>query len=339
MAKELKNTIQLGLFVVAGIALFTLAIYMVGKQDNLFKPRFRISTIMKNAGGVQKGNNVRYAGIVVGRVEDITIINDTTVQLHLVLEQKVKKFIKKNATASVAMDGVVGNMVVNISPGTDPVESTPVHNGDTIASLSRYGPGELLHTLGSTNENIAILSFKLLELADKLNEGNGAIPLLIRDSLAARELVSALYNLRTTTDNLQSLTYTLNKQAEAVAQGEGTLGYLLHNDQLPHQLETLGSRLDSMLVVQARPIMTNIEHASVDIARSSAELNQILQAINQGPGLSHTLLRDTLSARDMQHILSNLNEGTARFNENMEALKHTFLFKRYYKRLEKKERK
>ena len=93
---------------------------------------------------------------------------------------------------------------------------------------------------------------------------------------------------------------------------------------------------DSLLIVQSSPIMKNLRQSSEDIAASSAKLRAATKAIESGDGLAATILNDTAAANNLREILANLDEGTARFNENMEAMKHNFLFRRYFKKLEKK---
>jgi phospholipid/cholesterol/gamma-HCH transport system substrate-binding protein len=63
--------VRLGLFVIGGIALFVLAIFIIGKQKNLFNPVFKVTTTFYNVSGLQVGNNIRFSGINVGTVNNI----------------------------------------------------------------------------------------------------------------------------------------------------------------------------------------------------------------------------------------------------------------------------
>ena len=71
-----KFKFRLGLFVSGGIALFVIAIFIIGKQRNLFDPVFKLTTTFYNVSGLQVGNNVRLGGVNVGTVDNITILND-----------------------------------------------------------------------------------------------------------------------------------------------------------------------------------------------------------------------------------------------------------------------
>ena len=87
----------------------------MGSKQNLFGSTFSISANFYNVNGLMQGNNVRYAGIDVGTVESITIINDTSVKVVMVIEKKIQPYIKKNALASIGTDGLMGNKLVNIN--------------------------------------------------------------------------------------------------------------------------------------------------------------------------------------------------------------------------------
>ena len=87
--------IKIGVFVIAGLAVLVLAIFFIGNKKSLFSTTFNVHGRFKNVNGLQVGNNARFAGINVGVVEDIQIVNDTTVNVVLTLNESVKKFIKK----------------------------------------------------------------------------------------------------------------------------------------------------------------------------------------------------------------------------------------------------
>ena len=91
-----KFKIRLGLFVAGGLALFVIAIFIIGKQKNLFNPVFKLTTTFYNVSGLQVGNNIRFSGINVGTVDNIRIINDSTVKVEMSIKKNVNQFIKSD---------------------------------------------------------------------------------------------------------------------------------------------------------------------------------------------------------------------------------------------------
>src|SRR4051812_28244697 len=114
MEKETGYRIRLGIFVSIGVALLIVTIYVIGKKQNLFGTTFKVSGIFHNVSGLQVGSNVRFSGISIGTVENIEIITDSTVRVDMILEEKTRKFIKKDAKASIGSEGLMGNKIVNI---------------------------------------------------------------------------------------------------------------------------------------------------------------------------------------------------------------------------------
>ena len=86
-----KFKIRLGLFIAGGLALFVIAIFIIGKQKNLFNPVFKLTTTFYNVSGLQVGNNIRFSGINVGTVDNIDIINDSTVRVDMLIKKEVQK--------------------------------------------------------------------------------------------------------------------------------------------------------------------------------------------------------------------------------------------------------
>lgn len=332
MAKRTRNTIQLGLFVTIGAMLFILAVYLIGSHENMFSPALRISSIFHNVGGLKPGNNVRYSGINVGTVESIDILNDTLVRVNMKLDRRVGPFIKKDAVASIGSDGLVGNMLVNISPGKGGAK--PVEENSLIPSYSRVETDELLNTLGKTNENIELISNDLLRITQQITKGKGTIALLLQDSLLAANLSQSVANLRATSGHLAATGRQLEYLAAQAESGDGLLNQLLYDTTVIEKLNATLSQADTA-TAQLEPFLLEMQQAAEDISASSATLRATLEGLYAGEGPAGALLRDSAAANSLRQTLENLNEGSARFSENMEALKHNFLFRRYFKKQEK----
>src|SRR5688500_8637228 len=101
----MKNTtgskVRLGIFVSSAVILFIVAIYFIGKKQQLFSSTFHISGIFADISGLQVGNNVRFSGINVGIVQEIEQISDSTVRVDMQIQDGTRKFIKTNARAFI----------------------------------------------------------------------------------------------------------------------------------------------------------------------------------------------------------------------------------------------
>jgi phospholipid/cholesterol/gamma-HCH transport system substrate-binding protein len=333
MSKEKSSTTRLGIFVTLATIIFIIVVYNIGNKQSLFGSTFKITSVFNNVNGLQKGNNVRYSGINVGTVDNISFLSDSTLRVEMTLDKKIQSFLKKDAIASIGTDGLVGNMIVNISPGSGMDQI--VEDGDQISSYTRIEAENMLTTLGQTTDNIALLTLNLLEIAEKINSGQGSLFTLINDSIMAADLKRAVTNLKISTQNMNTLSGQFRSSIEEVTQGKGVLGYLLKDTTFEDQLNHLYSNLDTLITTRTTPILDNLERSSLDISATTNKLKNIIQDLDLNQGLTGTLLYDSAAAEDLIQTLENLNEGTDRFNQNMEALKHNFLFRKYFKKQER----
>jgi phospholipid/cholesterol/gamma-HCH transport system substrate-binding protein len=118
MEKKNGNKIRLGIFVTISVILFIAGIYFIGQRQQLFNSTFQISGIFKDISGLQIGNNVRFSGINVGIVENIQQITDSTVRVDMMIDERSRKFMKTNAKAIIGSDGLMGNKIISILPGS-----------------------------------------------------------------------------------------------------------------------------------------------------------------------------------------------------------------------------
>jgi len=185
---------KLGLFIVVGLVLLVAGLFFISKQKNLFVSVFQLKSVFTNVSGLKIGNNVRFGGIVVGTVEGIQLITDTSVLVNLSIKSEVRKFIKRDASASIGSDGLVGDRVVLISPGTTNQE--PVRDNEVLVSKAPVETEQIMAGLKTSADNAAIITQQLAEVAYKVNHGRGVISRLLGDSTMGRNLDATMVNLK-----------------------------------------------------------------------------------------------------------------------------------------------
>ncbi len=323
----MKNTnsqkIRLGLFVIIGTLLFVLGIYLIGQQQNMFKKTFIISAEFQNVNGLQKGNNVRYSGINIGTVKAIEMVNDSIVKVEMGIEENIVKHIRKNAVATIGSDGLVGNMIINILPrdGTAGV----IENGDIIKSFSKVGPDDLLSNLSVTIKNTEVLTEDLLKITNSINNGQGTLAAVLNDTIMSYDLKQAVRNIKVMSQDASNVLLELNHFVESIkTDDESVLGLLL-NDTISRN--------------RLKMTLSNLETSSVKMESAMEKVNTIIENINTSDGAFNYIIKDTSLVNSLKSTLKNVNEGTDKFNQNMEALKHNFLTRGYFRKLERQERK
>ncbi|MFW0739292.1 MULTISPECIES: MlaD family protein [unclassified Flavobacterium] len=206
MDKQSGYTWKLGMFVAIGLLLFIMAIYFIGKQKNLFGSTFHISSRFKTVSGLEVGNNVRFSGINIGTVEEIRLINDSSVVVSMVIKDDVREFIKTDARASIGSDGLMGDKVLTISPGVKSQKA--IENNGAIASIDGIEMQDIMKSVKKSVDNVGVISNELAIFSHSMNNGNGALARLVRDDKMANSVSNTLSNLESGTkgfsDNMEA---------------------------------------------------------------------------------------------------------------------------------------
>ena len=322
MKKTAKEKLELGVFVIIGLLIFIVSIYFIGQRQNIFAKTFSISTNFNNVNGLINGNNVRYSGINVGTVKAITMINDSTINVVMVIEEKMINHIKKDAIATIGTDGLVGNMIVNIIPG-DGINGL-ISSGDVIKSYTKIGTSDMLNTLSVTNENAALLTAKLLKIADAMADSKGTFGMLINDTIVSTNLKQTVKQLRIMSIEASRSMKELNSIISSINFNESIAGTLLN---------------DSLQSVKMKNIIANLEDSSTEIKGVITNMDAAITNVKEGEGALNYLSNDAEFVKSLKETIENINEGTDKFNQNMEALKHNFLTRSYFRKLEREQKK
>ena len=321
MEKTASQKIRLGLFVIIGLTLFVLTIYFIGSKQQMFGKTETLTAVFNNVAGLQLGNNVRYSGINVGTVRGIEIVNDTTINVEMQIDQTILPHIKKNAVATIGSDGLVGSVIINIIPGQG--DALPVQPGDFIKSNNRVRTDEMLSTLNVTNENAAQLTADLLKITNDINNGKGTIGVLLRDSAMANDLKATIHNLKITSEKTSKTMDNLNRQIAG----------------LDHKDNVIGVLKDTVVGNKIRHIVTNLDSSSQEITKVVANLNSTISNAKDGKGAINYLSNNPKLVKQIDSTMTNINQASQKLNENLEALKSNFLFRGYFKKQEKAKKK
>jgi len=284
--------IRLGLFVLGGLALFVIAIFIIGKQKNLFNPVFKLSTTFYNVSGLQVGNNVRFSGISVGTVDRISIINGSTVIVDMMIRKEIKQFIKSDCKVSVGSEGLIGDRLLIISQGS---ADAPLAEDDKL--LSSTEPVEtdaIIASLQVSAVHAEVITQQLAEVMLKINSGRGTLGRLIHDTLIAENINQTIGNFKGTSGEMKE---TMVATKEDIA-----------------------------------AIMASVQVTADNAQASTKQLEDIMVNINGGKGTLGRLLRDSVTSQNIDTTLFNLKKSSKGLDENMEALKHNFLFRGYFKK-------
>ncbi len=346
--------IRLGLFVTGALTLLVLAIFIIGKQQNLFNPVFKITATFSNVSGLQVGNNVRFSGINVGTVEDIVIINDTTVRVDMVIKKEIWQFIKTDCKVSLSSEGIIGDKLIVIGQGS--MDAPLIKDGQRLSSIEPIETNAIMARLDITAKNAEIISHQLSGITFDINRGHGTIGRLIRDSIFANNLNQTIANLnqfskglvgsaeimaslKATAGNAENISYQLAGITNKINSGDGTLGRLIKDSSMANNLNQtiLNLKKSSKGLAGTDTIMAKLNVTASNAALISKQLTDMMTKINKGDGTLGRLIRDTTLAGNLDETLINLKNSSKDLDENLNALKQTFLLRGYFRKKAKAE--
>jgi phospholipid/cholesterol/gamma-HCH transport system substrate-binding protein len=308
MKKKSDYIWKLGLFVIAALTIFLVAVYFIGKSQNLFGDTFHLKAKFKNVSGLKNGNNVLLSGITIGTIKDISFISDSTVVVDMIIREEVHQYIKTDAWASIGSDGLMGDKVLTISPKNSLAKV--VKDGDMIASNEAVGMEDLIAGLKKSVDNAQIITKQLSEFSYKINNGKGALSKVLTDENFANSIDVTMKNLKESSNEFAVFTKKINDK-------DGTLSKLMTDPYYANSIKKTLSGFD----------------------KSVSDLNVFTAKLNTGKGILPKLISDEKLAGSLDSTLTNLQTGSKNLIEIEQAAKQNFLLRGYFKKKKKQEAK
>ena len=124
-----KTDVWVGLFVLLGAAAI---LFLALKSANLltlnFQSTYTVSGRFDNIGGLKRQAAVKSAGVVVGRVENVTF-DDKTFQATVTMSIESRYQFPKDSSLKILTSGLLGEQYIGIEAGS---EADNLTNGDRI---------------------------------------------------------------------------------------------------------------------------------------------------------------------------------------------------------------
>lgn len=319
--QDINRSLKVGAFVLGGVIIFLSALFYLGREGNLFNKTFTVSAIFKNVEGLKEGDNVWLSGVKIGTVKRVEIISEGKVIVTLSLKDKQNQFVKKNATAFVGSDGLVGNKIVIIRPGN---VLAVIEDQDTINALSPTDTQELFNIAKEVGVNARSISDDIKLISNRLNKGEGIFGELLREGPVSLELRQAIGSVKRSGENMDRITTEAAVLVHQMNGGDGLVSHLLNDTRYP-------------IIVDST--LQNLKATSKNAKTVSAELVGIVDNMKSTGNVAGVLLSDSLAAQELQRTLTNTNTASQKLDENMLAMQHNFLFRGYFRKQKKAEAK
>lgn len=301
MRQSKTRQLKLGLLVSAGALLFILGVYYLGSKQNLFSSSITVSSYFYDVKGLAEGNKVRFGGINIGTVSDISIVSDSSIQVKFSIDDDVREFIKKDSRVEIGQEGLMGNKIIQIGSGS--VDAESVSENDELQSRRAIDYEEILKEAQGIIQEGRLFATNLKEMSEKMNRGDGDLARLLNDSTIS-------VSLNQTGDQLLAITKNVNEITRKVNEGEGDLGILLN---------------DTSITSGTNRSLRNLDRIALRLDTFTRELTILGAEINRGNGLIHRLVYDSVMADNVDKGIVQVNHSAREIAETASSVRQSWI--------------
>ena len=319
-AQQSKRTVIVGIFIFLGIAILMAGILVLGGQRKTFEKTITLSAVFNDVSGLQKGNNVWFSGVKIGTVKGVKLIAGDRVEVNMRVEARSQDFIHKDSKAKIGSDGLIGNRIIIIHGGTQ--GTATVKSGDSLQTDLPLNSAEMMNTLDESNKNLSAITNDFKVVSKRLADGEGTVGKLLTDDALANQLEITSTRLQTASANIILLAANLAEYT-AKFQQKGSLMNELVNDTI------FFSRLKAASL--------QIQEASNNAKELTNNLSEVSYKLKDSSNVAGVLFNDQESAAKLKTAIENVQAGTKKFDEDMEALQHNFLFRGFFRKRAKQQ--
>ena len=302
----MKRLAAVGAFVLGGILLFAVGLFLIGSRRMMFGNTFRVYAEFAEIAALEDGGKVRVAGMDAGEIEEIKVPTGpgAKFRVRMRVRSDLHPIIRLDSVASIQNDGLVGNKYVQIEAGTE--RSPIVPDQGTIRSREPFDFADLLHRMSDTIDTI---NATVLSVKREVDEALGSISDTV---VAAHTLIDDVGgDARAILASSQKVSADVQAIVAAVKEGRGTVGKLINDDTL---------------FQNAQRIASDAQRAMADVRAAAEQAKEAITDLRSqtGPvrGLAGNLSDTLTSARD---VMADLEDAT-------EALKRNFLLRGFFTR-------
>ncbi|MDH3237759.1 MAG: MCE family protein [Deltaproteobacteria bacterium] len=328
MSKEAK----VGIFVLLGIVILTFFTFRVSKMGGIGVKGYQLTVDFETAAGLEPKANVKMAGVPIGKVEEIKLVENNA-RLVLRIQEGVK--IPIDSVVSIQTQGLLGEKYVEILPGKETGQVLPP-GGRVANTIPPANLDEIIRKVSMISEDLKNFTNTLSQTLGT-EEGRKALADIIRNTRETTEVLRAVVtgneerlnrilvnvdtlsmdlkeissankeDLRVTIANLRSFSETLKTEAPGLAR----------------KLQEMSERVSGVVGENRENIrvsMENLKSASAKLDNTLDSAGKVMARIERGEGTIGKLVSDNTTITKIDDALGGIN----RYIQRREALR-TFL--------------
>ena len=313
-----KRAVIVGLFIFVGLILLVACVLIIGNLHETFKKKTEIVTLFDDVSGLQVGNNIWFSGVKIGTVSSLKFYADRKVKVMMKVEDKAVPYIHEDAFVKLSTDGLIGNKILVIYGGTS--RTPQISEGDTLRVEKTFSSEDMINTLQENNKNLLVITNDFKIISHKIANGEGTVGKLIGDNSLYAHLDSATLSLQNASIQAKQLITSLTIFSKGLNK-KGTLANELTTDTVVYKSIKASVLHLQQMSDNANVFITNLKEASAN-PRSSIGV----------------LLHDEESGTLLKQTIKNLESGTLKLDQDLEAVQSSFLLKGFFNKKAKEKK-
>jgi phospholipid/cholesterol/gamma-HCH transport system substrate-binding protein len=292
----MKNSLEtrLGIFVALAVIAAVLILETVGGIER-FQRGYHLHAEFNNVQDLKKGNQVKMAGVDIGRVEEISL-DETNNKVRVTMKLKRNVIVRTDSVATVKFTGLMGQNFVSVDFGSPGAQAAA--DGTVLTTAEQPDLSAMMQKIDNVASGVENLTKSFT--GDTIDNLLGPLT----DFLKANRVP-----LTTTIANLQSI-------STQISQGKGTVGKLIYDDALYNS---------------AFASITNLQDASSEIKVTLADARSLIDQAKSGQGTVGKLLNDDTLYREATDMMKNLREVTEKVNNGQGSVGKLINDQEFYK--------
>ena len=123
--------IGVGAFVIGGILLFAIALFMIGERQMLFTKQFEVYTEFSRLSGLEEGSPIQVSGMAAGEVKKIILPTGPAqkFRLRLLIREDLHPLVRTDSVAAIRTEGLVGGQYLLVTAGSQAAPEAPPPGG------------------------------------------------------------------------------------------------------------------------------------------------------------------------------------------------------------------
>jgi phospholipid/cholesterol/gamma-HCH transport system substrate-binding protein len=329
MPKSTRNIglseLRVGLLVLIAIGVLIVLILNASGTLNPFASHLHLRARFADANGLREGSDVRLAGVKIGKVDRIRLMNPSEVgtgpnpqkiEAYMSIDAKIDGVpatdrIRSDSTAQEMAPSILGSeMVVNITPGTS--LGQPVKDNALLSSTSGSTMGDLATSGTELAQKLSKLSDQLNEVVKNVREGKGTVGRLFNDE--------ALYN------NLNATIHDAEDLAQQIKSGKGSAGKFIYDEALYNNANEVAANLRKLSadlaagrgtagkLLESDEMYNKISRIADRVNHSMDQIDSIVGDVNAGRGTLGKLVKDDAIYNDARTAIARFNTTASRID-------------------------